>query len=123
MAFGGFLKQNTAVDVLIGPFLDNTDGDTPEIALVITQADVLLSKNGQALSQKNDANNATHDTSGYYICPLNATDTNTLGILTLEVHIAGALYIKHEYEVVTDDFYEWMCETGTGVASAPRLGD
>ena len=46
------LRANTAVDVLIGPFVDSTDGNTTEDGLTISQADVKLSKNGQALTQK-----------------------------------------------------------------------
>ena len=38
------LKANTAVDVLIGPFLDDTDGKTTEEGLTISQADVLLTR-------------------------------------------------------------------------------
>ena len=47
------LRANTSVDVLIGPFPDKTDGDTEETALTLLQADIKLSKNGQALVQKN----------------------------------------------------------------------
>ena len=92
---GLWLKQSTAVDVLIGPFVDSTDGNTTEEALTIEDEHVLLSKNGQALAAKNDANDATHDDLGYYNCPLNTTDTNTLGQLCLCVHMAGALPVYH----------------------------
>ena len=90
------LKANTAVDVLIGPFLDDTDGKTTEEGLTISQADVLLSKNGQALTQKNDATAASHDDHGMYNCELDATDTNTEGTLVLSVQESGALPVWHE---------------------------
>ena len=96
------LRANTAVDVLIGPFVDSTDGNTEETGLTISQADVLLSKNGQALTQKNDANAAAHDANGYYNCPLNATDTNTEGNLVLIVHEAGSLPVRHEFNVMAE---------------------
>ena len=48
-----YLKQSTSVDVLIGPFVDDADGDTPATGLTL---DVELSKNGQALTAKADAN-------------------------------------------------------------------
>lgn len=96
------LRANTAVDVLIGPFLDSTDGNTEETGLTIAQANVLLSKNGQALTQKNDDTSASHDSAGYYNCELDATDTNTEGQLVLEVHVAGALAVRHEYNVLSE---------------------
>ena len=46
MAFCGYLKQSTAVDVILGPFVDEDDGKTAETGLTIAQADVRLSKNG-----------------------------------------------------------------------------
>lgn len=104
-----FLKANTAVDVLIGPFLDSTDGDTEETALTISQADVLLSKNGQALTQKSDATAAAHDANGNYNCELDATDTNTEGMLVLYCHEAGALAIRHEFMVLAEAAYDSLC--------------
>jgi len=96
------LRANTAVDVLIGPFVDSTDGNTDETGLTISQADIRLSKNGQNMAQKNDANAATHDELGYYNCPLDATDTNTEGQLDIIVHESGALHAKTECEVLAE---------------------
>jgi len=106
---GLLLKQSTSVDVLIGPFMDEDDGKTTEEALTIEDEHVLLSKLGQALAAKNDANDATHDDLGYYNCPLNATDTNTLGTLQLCCHMAGALPVYHEYMVVTANVWDTLC--------------
>jgi hypothetical protein len=108
MAFQGFLKQNTAIDILLGPFLDDTDGKTAETGLTISQSDVKLSKNGQALAQKNESSAAAHDANGYYNCPLNATDTNTVGQLTLTCHESGALPIRLDYHVVEEAVYDAM---------------
>ncbi len=105
MSFGGFLKQSTAVDVLIGPFVDSTDGDTEETALTISRADVLLSKNGQGAVQKTDITAAAHDADGFYNCELDATDTNTVGQLVLYVHEAGALAVRHDFQVVEEEVY------------------
>jgi len=96
------LKANTAVDVLIGPFVDDSDGNTTEDALTISQADVKLSKNGQALAQKNDATACAFDGIGYYNCELDATDLNTEGSLVLIVHESGALPVRHEYNVLAE---------------------
>jgi len=102
------LKANAAVDVLIGPFVDDTDGKTAETALTLSQADIKLSKNGQALAQKNDVTAASHDANGYYNCELDATDTNTEGTLVLIVHESGALPVRHEFMVLAEAAYDSM---------------
>jgi hypothetical protein len=106
MGFAGILRQSTAVDVLIGPFVDSADGDTEETALTISQGDVLLSKNGQPAAQKNDATACAHDADGFYNCELDATDTNTVGQLTLYVHEAGALAVRHDFQVIEEAVYD-----------------
>lgn len=108
MAFQGYLKQSTAVDVLIGPFLDETDGKTAEAALTLAQADIKLSKNGQTLAQKSDVTSAATDADGYYNCELDATDTNTVGQLTIIVHESGALPIRLDYHIVEEAVYDAM---------------
>ena len=96
------LRANTAIDVLIGPFVDSTDGNTTEDGLTISQADVKLSKNGQALTQKSDVTACAFDDDGYYNCELDGTDTNTEGNLVLIVHESGALPVRHEYNVIAE---------------------
>ena len=105
------IKQSTAVTLLIGPFVDDTDGKTAETDLTISQADVRLSKNGGNMAQKNDATGCTHDELGYYTRPLNTTDTNTRGILRVMVHESGALPVWHDYQVVTANVYDTLCST------------
>jgi hypothetical protein len=106
-----YLKQSTAVTAKIGPFLDSTDGVTAEGALTVEQADVRLSKNGGNIAQKNDASACTHDELGYYDCPLDATDTGTLGRLQLMISSAGALPVWHDFMVVTANVYDTLCST------------
>lgn len=101
-----WLKQSTAVDIGLGPFLDETDGKTAETALTITQADVRLKKNGGAWAQKTQASSATHEENGWYEASLDTTDTNTLGILIVAVHEAGALPVWKEFMVVPANVYE-----------------
>ena len=97
------LRANTAVDVLIGPFVDILDGNTTEDGLTLTQAEIKLSKNGQALAQKSDVTAAAFDDDGYYNCELDATDTNTEGNLVLIVHqAANALPVRHEFNVLAE---------------------
>jgi len=94
------LRVNTAVDVLIGPFVDLTDGATSEAGE--TPA-VKLSKNGQALAAKTDVTVPVYDADGYYNCELDTTDTNTEGTLVLTVaKSATALPVRHEYNVMAE---------------------
>jgi hypothetical protein len=106
-----YLKQSTAVTVKIGPFLDEDDGNAAETALTIAQADVRLSKNGGDLAQKNESTSCTHDEIGIYGCPLDTTDTGTLGRLQLFVHETGALPVYHEFMVVTSNIFDSLCST------------
>lgn len=108
------MKQSTAVTVKIGPFIDNTDGFTVLDALTILQANIRLSKNGLNMAQKNDATSATHDELGYYDCPLNTTDTATLGRLQVISSDATAMPVPPEYfEVVTANVYDTLFSTDT----------
>jgi hypothetical protein len=100
-----FLKQSTAVTILIGPFLDDDDG-TAETGLTISQADVRLSKNAGNMAQKNESTSCTHDELGYYTCPLDATDTNTVGKLKVMVHESGALPVWQEFHVIEEAIYD-----------------
>jgi hypothetical protein len=104
-----FLKQSTAVDVVLGPFVDDTDGKTTEEALTLSQADLQLTKNGGTAAQKNDATSATHLYGGNYKVPLNTTDTNTLGCLTLMCKESGALPVVAHFTVVTANWWDTMC--------------
>lgn len=98
------LKQSTAVDVLIGPFVDLTDGATAETA---ESPSVKLSKNGQTLAAKNDVTTPVHDADGYYNCELDATDTNTVGTMVLTVAAsANALPVRHEFQVIEEAIYD-----------------
>lgn len=113
------LKQSTAVDVLIGPFVDLTDGATAETG---ESPSVKLSKNGQTLAAKNDATTPVHDADGYYNCELDATDTNTVGTLVLTVAAsANALPVRHEFQVVEETLYDALYGSGAAGELAVKL--
>lgn len=101
-----FLKQSTSITLRVGPFLDDTDGVTAETALTISQADIRLSKAGAAFAQSNDAGGGTHDENGWYSLTLDATDTNTLGLLTVAVAESGALPVYHDYMILPANAYD-----------------
>lgn len=100
------LKQSTAQDVVVGPFVDDTDGVTPETGLTIAQADIQVSKDGAGSAQTNNATGATHDGGGRYIVPLDGTDTDTLGVLRIDINVSGAAPVWWEATVVPANVYD-----------------
>jgi hypothetical protein len=119
-----FLRQSTAVDIGLGPFVDATDGVTAETALTISQADVRLKKNNGAWAQANESTSATHEENGWYEKPLDATDTNTVGILLVAVNESGALPVWREFQVVEEAVYDRdYAAAGTGIVGTAQTGD
>ena len=110
--FCGFLRQSTAATIMLGPIVDD-DGITVATGLTISQADVRLSKNAGNMAQKNESTSCTHDELGVYTCPLDTTDTNTLGILDVVAQESGNLVARQSYMVISAG--EWdrlMAATG-----------
>lgn len=99
------LKQSTATTLLLGPFLDVNGAALT--ALTIAQANVLLWKEGgTTLAQKNDATSATHRSNGRYTVPINTTDTNTLGLLSINVDMGGAIAVRQDYTVLPANVFD-----------------
>jgi hypothetical protein len=102
-----WLRQSTASqEILLGPFLDSTDGDTAETGLTIANTDIKLWKEGATTEANKNSGGATHIASGRYYAVLDATDTNTLGKLEVNVHVAGALAVRREYMVLPANVYD-----------------
>jgi hypothetical protein len=116
------LKQSTAANIMIGPFLDSSDGNTVENGLTISFTDVYVSKNGLGLSPKNDANAATYNNLGFYECSLNTTDTDTLGRLEVMIHESGALSVVHEFTVMTANLYDSWFSTDKQEVDIAQVG-
>jgi len=105
------LKQSTAFIDRIGPFVDATDGVTVEPSLVIAQADIQVSKDGGAFAQTSASSpTTTYDSDGWYQCPLTATDTDTLGPLTVQITMSGALPVWKHYVVMSANVYDSMID-------------
>lgn len=112
-----YLKQSTASQaVLIGPFVDSTDGATAETGLTIANTDIRLSKAGANIVAKNSGG-GTHDENGFYQITLDATDTNTVGPLQLHCLMSGALMVHAEFYVVEESVYDKL------FASSAALND
>tara|TARA_R100001594_G_scaffold93186_1_gene127538 strand:+ start:10094 stop:11188 length:1095 start_codon:yes stop_codon:yes gene_type:complete len=101
-----YLKQSTASQpIMIGPFVDDTDGATSETGLTIANTDIRLSKNGGNMAAKNSGG-GTHDENGYYQITLDATDTDTVGRLQISIKVTGALAVWKEAQVLEEDIYD-----------------
>lgn len=107
-----WLKQSTAVDIGMGPFLDSADGNSQETTLTITQPDIRLKKNGGAWAQKSAAQTLSHEEAGWYEVSLSTTDTDTLGILIVAIHESGALPVWREFMVVAANVYDSLIGGG-----------
>jgi len=111
------LKQSTGFTFRIGPFVDATDGVTAETGLTIAQADMQISKAGGAFAQTSASPTTTHDADGWYQCPLTATDTGTVGALTVQVVVSGALPVWKDFMVLPANVYDSLV-AGTDLLDA-----
>ena len=100
------LKQSTTKTIRLGPFVDATDGVTPETGLAGTMV-VYLSKNGGAFGARSSATAPVHDRDGFYSVELNAADTDTLGDLIVEVSApATHAPVFKDFFVAYANFYD-----------------
>lgn len=116
------LRQSTASqEIPLGPFVDSTDGDTNKTGLTIANTDIKLWKTGATTAVSKNSGGATHDADGVYYAVLDATDTNTIGPLAVNVHVAGALavtlYCRVLDEAIYDQLYGTSAIGGTDVSS------
>lgn len=118
-----YLKQSTAATLVLGPFVDDTDGKTAETALTISQADVRLSKNAGTYAQKNDTGSASHMENGNYAVSLNTTDTNTLGRLRVSIHESGALPVWADFLIMPANVWDSLLSTDRLQVHAAEITD
>lgn len=101
------LRQSTASqEILLGRFVDLTDGDTAETGLTIANTDIKLWKGGSTVFVNKNSGGATHISDGMYYAVLDATDTDTVGMLTVYVKVAGAFYVSRDYYVMEEIAYD-----------------
>jgi hypothetical protein len=105
-----FLRQSTAVKVPVGPFLDVTDGATPETGITLGAADQAELMKHDASATVSIAGNtfaAISDNAGMYNLTLSDTDTNTCGVL--HVHIGDVSVcrpVSHVFMVIPANIYD-----------------
>ena len=116
-----FLRQSTASqEVLLGPFVDSTDGNTEETALTIANTDIKLWKTGATTLANKNSGGATHISNGEYYAVLDATDTDTIGPMVIRVHVAGALAVRLFCTVLDEAVYDVLFGT-TAPATATNI--
>ena len=102
-----WLKQSTAgQEIPLGYFLDNSDGDSEELALSIANTDIKIWKTGATTLANKNSGGATHISNGVYYATLDATDSNTLGPMAIFVHVTGALTVRLECLVLPANVYD-----------------
>mgnify|MGYP003631897434 CR=1 FL=1 len=105
-----YLKKDTASqEVMIGPFVDSTDGVTAETGLSIANTDIRIHKTGTSVFANKNSGGGTHIEDGFYLITMDATDTNTAGPLKMQITMAGALPVWEDVWVHGSNIYNaWM---------------
>lgn len=117
-----YLRQSTASqEISLGYFLDSTDGNTEETALTIANTDIKIRKGGGTTLNSKNSGGATHISNGIYYATLDATDTNTLGMLEVYVHVSGALPVKSTYMVLPSATYDALVTNGLNDIAATDI--
>lgn len=105
-----YLKQSTALTVILGPFLDDTDGKTPETALTVTSIEVDLykgaTKSDLTITASGGNNDMAHVANGYYSLELTTGNTDTLGHLLVTANISGALPVWRSFVILPANVYD-----------------
>lgn len=105
-----FLKQSTGVDVRLGPFVDATDGVTPETGVTLGAADQaeVLKHNGAATVDISAATfAAVTGCDGWYDLTLTTSHTDTLGLLEIVVQDSSVcLPVFARFMVVPANIYD-----------------
>jgi len=109
-----YLRQSTASqEIPLGPFLDDTDYKTPRTGLTISAADIRVWKHGQTTEVAKNNGGATHMAAGRYVAVLDAIDSDTVGMLEINVAVAGALPYKTKFMVLEESVYDALFAAGS----------
>ena len=120
-----YLKENTATRITVGPFLDKTDGITPEIALTVTAClltfvvddagvpTLVLDIAPTASGGSNDMVHITSDAAGFYDLELAAANVNYTGRAMLAITDAAVhCPVFHEFQIVSANVYDSLFTDG-----------
>jgi len=105
------LRQSTAIDIRMGPFVDATDAVTPETGITLGAADQaeVLKANGAATAAMAGAFAAVTGSDGWYDYTASTTDTNTVGEIVFVVQDASVCLPVHvRAQVIEEAAYDAM---------------
>jgi hypothetical protein len=101
------LKQSTAIKVPLGPMVDATDGTTLETGITYTGSEVVLIKNDAAAVVNVGGNTfSAHLGGGLYNISLTASDTDTLGLLSIVAADTAHRPARADFMVVPANVYD-----------------
>ncbi|KKL13560.1 hypothetical protein LCGC14_2524550 [marine sediment metagenome] len=103
------LRQSTAVDIRLGPFVDVGDGFTPETGVTLAAANekAVLKAAGAAVVTMAGAFAAVSGCDGYYDYTASVGDLNTCGDVTFVMQEdATYLPVKCTFQVVEEEVYD-----------------
>lgn len=107
------LRQGTASqEILLGPFVSSTDFKTAQTGLTIAGSDIRLWKSG-AVAEVAASGGGTHIAGGRYYASLSATDTDTPGMLEINVEMSGCLPVKSKYYILSQSVYDSLFSSGS----------
>lgn len=131
-----FLRYNTAQRITVGPFLDKTDGVTPETGIDVTAckltatADVagvptlILDAAPTAAAGNNDMVHIAGDDAGLYDLELTAADTNYLGRYLVSLGNAAVhAPVWHEFMVIPQALYDFWIGADRLDVNVTHVGD
>lgn len=94
---GNIVAQNASTDVVCGPFVNIYGSTIADLAIANNQ--IVLVKEGSVSVARSDVVSATSVAPGMQRISLNATDTNTLGTLTIWVSASAMMPYAKQIEV------------------------
>ena len=101
------LKQSTAIKVPLGPMVDATDGSTLETGITYTGSEVVLIKNDAAAVVNVGGNTfSSHLGGGLYNISLTASDTDTLGLLSIVAADTAHRPVRADFMVVPANVFD-----------------
>jgi hypothetical protein len=119
-----WLRTNTATRITVGPFLDKTDGVTPETGLAVANCkltlvvdvagipSLVLDTAPTAMGGDNDMVHVANDDAGYYDLELTAANVNFLGRAKLAITDPTThCPVFHEFMIVPQNVWDSMFGT------------
>lgn len=106
-----FLRQSSAIDIRLGPFIDVGDGFTPETGVTIAASDekAVLKANGAATVTMAGAFGAVTGADGWYDYTASAGDLDTPGDVTFVMQDDDVyLPVFARFQVVEEEVYDDM---------------